>query len=82
MEVPIGLPQLAPKDQVRSGLSLELEIDAQRLRLLNVHLKSSCVSPVEAGSDLAPSTHWAQKERPAGVNQADRSGLTATWRGS
>ncbi|WAC27884.1 endonuclease/exonuclease/phosphatase family protein [Ancylobacter sp. SL191] len=47
-ETTISLPQFAPKDQVRPGLSLGLTIGGKKLRLLNVHLKSSCVTPVEA----------------------------------
>jgi endonuclease/exonuclease/phosphatase family metal-dependent hydrolase len=51
VEKPLSLPSLPAKDQVRPGLSLELEVDAGKFRVLNVHLKSSCVTPVEASGD-------------------------------
>jgi endonuclease/exonuclease/phosphatase family metal-dependent hydrolase len=53
VEPALGLPSLDPKDQVRPGLSLALNIDGATFRLLSVHLKSSCVSPLEPRGDLA-----------------------------
>lgn len=47
VEGAISVPGLPPKDQVRPGLSLALNIDGQRVRVLDVHLKSSCVTPIE-----------------------------------
>ncbi|MCA1473000.1 endonuclease/exonuclease/phosphatase family protein [Bradyrhizobium sp. IC3195] len=44
---PLSLPDLAAVDQVRPGLSLTLQIDGKPLRVMTVHLKSSCVSPLE-----------------------------------
>ncbi|PIT06398.1 hypothetical protein TSA1_29760 [Bradyrhizobium nitroreducens] len=44
---PLSLPDLAATDQVRPGLSLTLQIDGKPLRVMTVHLKSSCVSPLE-----------------------------------
>ncbi|MCA1510194.1 endonuclease/exonuclease/phosphatase family protein [Bradyrhizobium sp. NBAIM01] len=44
---PLSLPDLATADQVRPGLSLTLQIDGKPLRVMTVHLKSSCVSPLE-----------------------------------
>jgi endonuclease/exonuclease/phosphatase family metal-dependent hydrolase len=41
-----------PKDQPRPGLFLALDVDGTRVQVLNVHLKSSCVSPV-GGNPLA-----------------------------
>lgn len=51
VENAISLPQLPEKDRVRPGLSLALNVDGQRLRLLTVHLKSSCVTPIEGNGD-------------------------------
>jgi len=48
VEPAVSLPSLPAADQVRPGLSLALDLDGKTLRLLNVHLKSSCVSPLEA----------------------------------
>ncbi len=45
---PLSLPAAASKDQPRPGLALTLRVDGKLLRLLTVHLKSSCVSPLEA----------------------------------
>jgi endonuclease/exonuclease/phosphatase family metal-dependent hydrolase len=45
----LSLPQLPPRDQVRPGLALTLQIGSQRVRFLTVHLKSACVSPLERG---------------------------------
>lgn len=47
VEWPVSLPQRALRDQVRPGLSLTLTVDGQRLKVLTVHLKSSCVSPFD-----------------------------------
>jgi endonuclease/exonuclease/phosphatase family metal-dependent hydrolase len=47
----LSLPDLPPEDRVRPGLSLGLRIGGKLVRFLNVHLKSSCVSPLEAGDD-------------------------------
>ncbi|WP_421699741.1 endonuclease/exonuclease/phosphatase family protein [Ancylobacter sp.] len=47
-ETSISLPHLATELQVRPGYSLALTIGGKRFRVLNVHLKSSCVTPVEA----------------------------------
>lgn len=43
----LSLPHLGASDQVRPGLSMTLQIDGKPLRVLTVHLKSSCVSPLE-----------------------------------
>ncbi|MCA1381455.1 endonuclease/exonuclease/phosphatase family protein [Bradyrhizobium sp. BRP23] len=47
IEGTMSLPQLEQSDQVRPGLSLMLHIDGKPLRIITVHLKSSCVSPLE-----------------------------------
>ncbi|WP_374660845.1 endonuclease/exonuclease/phosphatase family protein [Inhella sp.] len=44
---PLSLPDRAMRDQVRPGLSLTLRVAGQTLKLLNLHLKSSCVSPLD-----------------------------------
>jgi endonuclease/exonuclease/phosphatase family metal-dependent hydrolase len=41
-----------PEKQPRPGLFLALDIDGTRVQVLNVHLKSSCVSPI-GGNPLA-----------------------------
>jgi hypothetical protein len=47
VESAISLPQLDATNQVRPGLSTTLRLDGKQLRILTVHLKSSCVSPLE-----------------------------------
>ncbi|MGY3449187.1 endonuclease/exonuclease/phosphatase family protein [Bradyrhizobium sp. USDA 4353] len=47
VEKSLALPHLDATDQVRPGLSLTLQIDGRPLRIMTVHLKSSCVSPLE-----------------------------------
>jgi endonuclease/exonuclease/phosphatase family metal-dependent hydrolase len=47
VEWPLSLPQRAMREQVRPGLSATLTLDGQRLKVLTVHLKSSCVSPLD-----------------------------------
>lgn len=45
----LSLPQLPVKDQVRPGFTLTLQIDGKRVRFMTMHLKSSCVSPLDRG---------------------------------
>ncbi|CDI03339.1 conserved exported hypothetical protein [Candidatus Competibacter denitrificans Run_A_D11] len=45
---PLSLPARPPEDRPRPGLALGLRVDGQLLRLLNLHLKSGCVSPLES----------------------------------
>ena len=45
----LSLPRLPLKDQVRPGLTLTLEVAGKRVRFMTVHLKSSCVSPLDRG---------------------------------
>ncbi|HEY1090554.1 MAG TPA: endonuclease/exonuclease/phosphatase family protein [Burkholderiaceae bacterium] len=47
VEEAIALPQQTPLNQVRPGLVLTLKTGEQTLRLLNLHLKSSCVTPLD-----------------------------------
>ena len=50
----LALPQRPLREQVRPGLSLSLQTDGQTLRFLTVHLKSSCVSALDANNPLFP----------------------------
>lgn len=45
----MSLPKLSPEDQVRPGLTMGLTIRGRMLRLMTLHLKSSCVSALERG---------------------------------
>lgn len=45
---PLSLPARPAADRPRPGLALGLRVDGRMLRFLNVHLKSSCVSPLES----------------------------------
>lgn len=46
-EASLSLPELAEKDRVRPGLKLMLSIGGKVTSFYNVHLKSSCVTPIE-----------------------------------
>lgn len=48
---PLSLPAQEPRDQPRPGLALTLRVDGRLLRVLTVHLKSSCVSPLDRDAD-------------------------------
>ena len=48
VEPSLSLPHRTPKEQPRPGLALTLTLGGQRVHFLNVHLKSSCVSPLES----------------------------------
>jgi len=50
-EKPVSLPGESAKNQVRPGLTFELSIDGKLARFLAVHLKSSCVSPLDGTTD-------------------------------
>ncbi|MER9102640.1 endonuclease/exonuclease/phosphatase family protein [Mesorhizobium sp. M0848] len=52
VEPALRLPDNPEEDQPRPGLSVDLTIDGELVRVLVVHLKSSCVSPLEASGDL------------------------------
>lgn len=45
----LSLPALDPVEQVRPGLTVALKIHGKTIRFLTVHLKSSCVSPLDRG---------------------------------
>lgn len=46
---PLALPDRPAKEQPRPGLSAALRINGRVTRFMTVHLKSSCVSPLEGG---------------------------------
>ena len=46
---PLALPERPVKEQPRPGLSVTLRIGGKVTRFMTVHLKSSCVSPLEGG---------------------------------
>lgn len=48
----ISLPQARAIDQVRPGLTLTLKVGGQVLRFMTVHLKSSCVTPLDGRGRL------------------------------
>jgi endonuclease/exonuclease/phosphatase family metal-dependent hydrolase len=45
----LSLPGLPAKEQVRPGFVLTLQVAGKRMRFMTVHLKSSCVSPLDRG---------------------------------
>lgn len=45
----LSLPHLPPKDQVRPGFAVTLQVAGKTVRFLTLHLKSSCVSPLDRG---------------------------------
>lgn len=45
----LSLQHLPLKDQVRPGFVLTLELAGKRIRFMTLHLKSSCVSPLDRG---------------------------------
>jgi endonuclease/exonuclease/phosphatase family metal-dependent hydrolase len=52
VEPSISLPDNVEDEQPRPGLSVDLSIEGSLVRILVVHLKSSCVSPLEERGDL------------------------------
>lgn len=50
IEATLSLPSNPPEKQPRPGLALSLNVDGKTVRILSVHLKSSCVSPFENGN--------------------------------
>ena len=48
VEPALSLPGRIDKERPRPGLSLTVTLGGQRVSFLNVHLKSSCVSPLES----------------------------------
>lgn len=65
VESAVSLPQVDPADQVRPGLTATLKIDGKPVRIMTVHLKSSCVSPLEERGKLdgnAPACQTLQRQ--------------------
>jgi endonuclease/exonuclease/phosphatase family metal-dependent hydrolase len=58
VHAPLSLPALHPGQQPRPGLALTLRVNTPQgersLRILTLHLKSSCVSPIEAPTERQP----------------------------
>jgi endonuclease/exonuclease/phosphatase family metal-dependent hydrolase len=52
VEPSLSLPGNPEDERPRPGLSVDLSIDGELVRVMAVHLKSSCVSPLEAAGDL------------------------------
>lgn len=53
VEPSLSLPGNPNADRPRPSLSVDLTIDGELVRILAVHLKSSCVSPLEASGNLS-----------------------------
>jgi len=49
---PLSLPQRPAAEQPRPGLALTLRLDGRRVKVLTLHLKSSCVSPIETSRSV------------------------------
>jgi len=55
----ISLPAAPPEHQVRPGYTVTLNLAGKRVRFLTVHLKSSCVTPLEGDRLDAPNADEA-----------------------
>ncbi|MFO1252780.1 MAG: endonuclease/exonuclease/phosphatase family protein [Inhella sp.] len=64
----LALPQRAMADQVRPGLALSLQTGGKTLRFLTVHLKSSCVSALDANNPLFPAAAGEARGQLDGPN--------------
>lgn len=69
----LSLPQRAAIDQVRPGLALTLEREGKTLRFLTVHLKSSCVSPLDGHNPQYPAPASEARGQLDGPNPACES---------
>lgn len=49
---PLSLPQRPAAEQPRPGLALTLRLDGRSVKVLTLHLKSSCVSPIETSRSV------------------------------
>lgn len=80
IEDALSLPSNPADKQPRPGLSLTLKIDGAVVRILSVHLKSSCVSPFENGKlagggkhcpilqqQIDPLESWIERETADGA---------------
>lgn len=52
VEPALSLPNNPEDERPRPGLSVDLTVDGTLIRILVVHLKSSCASPLKASGDL------------------------------
>ncbi|WP_323995592.1 hypothetical protein [Rhizobium mulingense] len=67
IEDALSLPTNPEDKRPRPGLAVTLKVDGKLLRIMNVHLKSSCVSPfVKSGGD------WKGLHDPAAANRPAR----------
>lgn len=73
---PLALPDRPVKEQPRPGLSVTLRIGGRVTRFMTVHLKSSCVSPLEGGGGTRG--QLASDDKACSVLQAQLQPLE-TW---
>lgn len=73
---PLALPDRPVKEQPRPGLSVTLRIGGHVTRFMTVHLKSSCVSPLEGGGGTRG--QLASDDKACSVLQAQLQPLE-TW---
>jgi len=59
---PLSLPENGTERRPRPGLRLALNIDGKKTAFLNVHLKSSCVSPLEINEQKRGQLESDQKD--------------------
>jgi len=67
---PLALPERPAKEQPRPGLSVTLRIGGKVTRFMTVHLKSSCVSPLEGGGGGGTRGQLASDDKACSVLQA------------
>lgn len=67
---PLALPERPAKEQPRPGLSVTLRIGGKVTRFMTVHLKSSCVSPLEGGGGKGTRGQLASDDKACSVLQA------------
>ena len=79
-EAALSLPENAAEDRPRPGLTLTINAGGTSLRILDVHLKSSCVSPLDGGKlegvkrdcailqqQIDPIERWLERETSDGA---------------
>ena len=67
----LSLPQLTPKDQVRPGFDVTLQVAGKKVRFLTLHLKSACVSPLHRGRGRLDANSGANDPCPVLQQQVD-----------
>lgn len=70
VHAPLALPERPAKEQPRPGLSVTLRIGGKVARFMTVHLKSSCVSPLEGGGGNGTRGQLASDDPACSVLQA------------